>query len=90
MESTEKIKLRQSKKVQGKTAQLVHSLHINCGECRDSFSFILDDFDLFKDSSGNCPVSASMSVMVLAPVILLFFFFQKHFIEGSNISGGIK
>ncbi|MGM0846198.1 MAG: carbohydrate ABC transporter permease [Bacillota bacterium] len=32
----------------------------------------------------------SMSVMVLAPVILLFFFFQKHFIEGSNISGGIK
>ncbi|TYS14493.1 carbohydrate ABC transporter permease [Rossellomorea vietnamensis] len=32
----------------------------------------------------------SMSVMVLAPVVLLFFFFQKHFIEGSNISGGIK
>ncbi|MBT2683650.1 carbohydrate ABC transporter permease [Bacillus sp. ISL-37] len=32
----------------------------------------------------------AMSVSVLLPVILLFFFFQKYFIEGSNISSGTK
>ena len=32
----------------------------------------------------------AMSVTVLLPVILLFFFFQKYFIEGSNISSGTK
>ncbi|PLR82124.1 sugar ABC transporter ATP-binding protein [Bacillus canaveralius] len=32
----------------------------------------------------------SMSVMVLLPVVLLFFFFQRYFIEGSNISSGSK
>ncbi|MCM3706576.1 MULTISPECIES: carbohydrate ABC transporter permease [Cytobacillus] len=32
----------------------------------------------------------AMSVMVLLPVVLLFFFFQKHFIEGSNIASGTK
>ena len=32
----------------------------------------------------------AMSVMVLMPVVLLFFFFQKHFIEGSNIASGTK
>ncbi|PYI53521.1 carbohydrate ABC transporter permease [Paenibacillus flagellatus] len=30
------------------------------------------------------------SLMVLAPVILLFFLFQKYFIEGMNISSGTK
>ncbi|MTH52833.1 ABC transporter permease subunit [Bacillus mangrovi] len=32
----------------------------------------------------------SMSVLVLIPVVLLFFFFQKYFISGSNIGTGIK
>lgn len=32
----------------------------------------------------------SMSVTVLLPVVLLFFFFQRYFIEGSNISSGTK
>jgi multiple sugar transport system permease protein len=32
----------------------------------------------------------AMSVTVLLPVVLLFFFFQKHFIEGSNIASGSK
>lgn len=32
----------------------------------------------------------SMSVMVLLPVLLLFFFFQRYFIEGSNISSSRK
>jgi multiple sugar transport system permease protein len=32
----------------------------------------------------------AMSVTVLLPVVLLFFFFQKYFIEGSNISSGTK
>ena len=32
----------------------------------------------------------AMSVTVLLPVILLFFFFQRYFIEGSNISSGTK
>lgn len=32
----------------------------------------------------------SMSVTVLLPIILLFFFFQRYFIEGSNISSGTK
>lgn len=32
----------------------------------------------------------AMSVMVLLPVVLLFFFFQKHFIEGSNSASGTK
>jgi multiple sugar transport system permease protein len=32
----------------------------------------------------------AMSVMVLLPVVLLFFLFQKHFIEGSNIASGTK
>lgn len=32
----------------------------------------------------------AMSVTVLLPVVLLFFFFQRYFIEGSNISSGTK
>ncbi|RHW35662.1 carbohydrate ABC transporter permease [Neobacillus notoginsengisoli] len=32
----------------------------------------------------------SMSVTVLIPVVLIFFFFQRYFIEGSNISSGTK
>ncbi|WP_316568296.1 carbohydrate ABC transporter permease [Neobacillus sp. YIM B06451] len=32
----------------------------------------------------------SMSVTVLLPVVLLFFFFQRYFIEGANISSGTK
>lgn len=32
----------------------------------------------------------SMSVTVLLPVVLIFFFFQRYFIEGSNISSGTK
>ncbi|MFD0051008.1 carbohydrate ABC transporter permease [Actinomycetes bacterium NPDC127524] len=32
----------------------------------------------------------SMSVMVLIPTLILFFIFQRHFIEGSNISSGTK
>jgi multiple sugar transport system permease protein len=32
----------------------------------------------------------AMSVTVLLPVVLLFFFFQKYFIEGSNIASGTK
>jgi multiple sugar transport system permease protein len=32
----------------------------------------------------------AMSVSVLLPVVLLFFFFQRYFIEGSNISSGTK
>jgi len=32
----------------------------------------------------------AMSVTVLLPVIFLFFFFQKYFIEGSNLSSGTK
>ncbi|UZJ78090.1 carbohydrate ABC transporter permease [Fictibacillus sp. KU28468] len=32
----------------------------------------------------------SASVLVLLPVILLFFFFQRYFIEGSNITEGSK
>ncbi|WP_053365979.1 carbohydrate ABC transporter permease [Bacillus sp. FJAT-27245] len=32
----------------------------------------------------------SVSVMVLLPVVLLFFFFQRYFIEGANISSGTK
>jgi multiple sugar transport system permease protein len=30
------------------------------------------------------------SVLVLLPIVLIFFFFQKHFIEGSNITSGTK
>lgn len=30
------------------------------------------------------------SVMVLLPVILLFFLMQRHFIEGMNVTTGIK
>jgi multiple sugar transport system permease protein len=32
----------------------------------------------------------AMSVTVLLPVVLLFFFFQRYFIEGSNIASGTK
>jgi len=32
----------------------------------------------------------AMSVMVLIPIVLMFFFFQRYFIEGSNISSGTK
>lgn len=32
----------------------------------------------------------AMSVLVLIPVVLLFFIFQKYFISGSNIGTGIK
>ncbi|WP_246861141.1 carbohydrate ABC transporter permease [Bacillus sp. REN3] len=32
----------------------------------------------------------AMSVTVLLPVVLLFFFFQKYFIEGANIASGSK
>ncbi|OCA85663.1 sugar ABC transporter ATP-binding protein [Bacillus sp. FJAT-27225] len=32
----------------------------------------------------------AMSVTVLLPVVLIFFFFQRYFIEGSNISSGTK
>lgn len=32
----------------------------------------------------------AMSVTVLLPVVALFFFFQKYFIEGANISSGTK
>ncbi|MGD7044923.1 carbohydrate ABC transporter permease [Jeotgalibacillus proteolyticus] len=32
----------------------------------------------------------AMSVTVLLPVIALFFFFQRYFIEGSNLSSGTK
>ncbi|SDN39214.1 carbohydrate ABC transporter membrane protein 2, CUT1 family (TC 3.A.1.1.-) [Fictibacillus solisalsi] len=32
----------------------------------------------------------SASVLVLLPVILIFFFFQRYFIEGSNITSGTK
>ncbi|WML49476.1 carbohydrate ABC transporter permease [Neobacillus sp. PS3-34] len=32
----------------------------------------------------------AMSVMVLLPIVLIFFFFQRYFIEGSNISSGTK
>ncbi|NHM29534.1 carbohydrate ABC transporter permease [Neobacillus terrae] len=32
----------------------------------------------------------AMSVMVLIPIVLIFFFFQRYFIEGSNISSGTK
>lgn len=30
------------------------------------------------------------SVMVLLPVVLIFFVFQKYFIEGASLSGGVK
>ncbi|MCL6442382.1 MAG: carbohydrate ABC transporter permease [Alicyclobacillus sp.] len=30
------------------------------------------------------------SILVILPVVVLFFLFQKYFIEGSNIMGGIK
>ncbi|MFB3162479.1 carbohydrate ABC transporter permease [Neobacillus sp. 179-J 1A1 HS] len=32
----------------------------------------------------------AMSVMVMIPTILIFFLFQRYFIEGSNISAGMK
>jgi multiple sugar transport system permease protein len=32
----------------------------------------------------------AMSVTVLLPVVLLFFFFQRYFIEGSNLASGTK
>ncbi|WP_043933545.1 carbohydrate ABC transporter permease [Bacillus sp. EB01] len=32
----------------------------------------------------------AMSVMVLLPIVLIFFLFQRYFIEGSNISSGTK
>ncbi|MFL6557741.1 MAG: carbohydrate ABC transporter permease [Bacillus sp. (in: firmicutes)] len=32
----------------------------------------------------------AMSVMVLIPIILIFFMFQRHFIKGSNLSAGLK
>lgn len=32
----------------------------------------------------------SMSVTVLLPVVLIFFFFQRYFIEGSNLASGSK
>jgi multiple sugar transport system permease protein len=31
-----------------------------------------------------------MSVMVLIPIILIFFMFQRYFIKGSNLSAGLK
>ena len=30
------------------------------------------------------------SVMVMMPVVVIFFVFQKYFVEGANISGGVK
>ena len=46
----------------------------------------------FKVSSGVNQWHYLMagSVMVLAPVLILFFFFQRYFIEGMNISAGTK
>ncbi|PLS17001.1 sugar ABC transporter ATP-binding protein [Bacillus sp. M6-12] len=32
----------------------------------------------------------SMSVMILLPTVILFFFFQRYFMEGTNISSGSK
>jgi multiple sugar transport system permease protein len=32
----------------------------------------------------------AMSVMVLIPIILIFFMFQRYFIKGSNLSAGLK
>ncbi|MEO2074879.1 MAG: carbohydrate ABC transporter permease [Bacillus sp. (in: firmicutes)] len=32
----------------------------------------------------------AMSVMVLIPIILIFFLFQRYFIDGSNLSAGMK